>query len=401
MLKQTVESKDTTTRLRPSGYYIPNLGTYPEFIFEHEADRLLTISFSFRPPLIPPKSIRKPLELKELNKISVKAVFGYSKYSKRATQIYLQSAEFELLPYKMTFNKLNGKVRYKVSFTKNGMEEPGLSGLNIFKFYDILVPSLSLRRKIKAPHWNLTDIFSFEITYLFERLVYYIGPLREWLIRFPPAGGELPADAGIKGERAIDILWMTRGRKGKELRAKVNYWLKEFGFAEKAKVKQAMENHYQMLVKPFPERPLEVNIADIGFGASQVLPIIVEGFYAGTGSTLLVEQPEIHLHPKAQALLGDLFIDIAKEKKTLIVETHSEHLLSRVRRRIAENKNKIKRENVAIYFFTIKEGRTHIQPIQLNELGQFEFEEWPEDFFDADYKEASAHFEAIIKAKAG
>jgi predicted ATPase len=192
---------------------------------------------------------------------------------------------------------------------------------------------------------------------------------------------------------------MARGKKRKELRDKTNYWLRKFGFASKAEVKQVMENYYQMIVELVPK--LKVNFADIGFGASQVIPIVVEGFHAPPGSTLLLEQPEIHLHPKAQADLGDLFIEIAKENKTLIVETHSEHLLSRVRRRIAEPEGKIKREDVAIYFFTLKEGRTQIQEIQLNELGQFEFEEWPEDFFEEDYKEASAHFEAIAKAKAG
>lgn len=394
MLKQTIESKDTTTRLRSSGYYTPNLGTYPEFVFEHKANNLLTISFSFRPPLIPPKSIREPLELKDLDNISVKAIFGYNK---KVAQIYLQNAEFELLPYKMTFNKLNGKARYKVSLIRNGVEELGLSGLNVLKFYDVLVPTLSLRRKIKESHWDLTNIFSFEIDYLFERRVYYIGPLREWPRRFYPASGETPGDVGLRGEKAIDVLRMIRGKKGRELRAKVNYWLKEFGFAEKTKVRQAMENYYQMLVTPFPEQPkLEVNIADIGFGASQVLPIVVEGFYADPGSTLLIEQPEIHLHPKAQADLGDLFIDIAKENKVLIVETHSEYLLSRIRRRIAQGE--IKREDVATYFFTLEGGRTHIQEIQINELGQFEFEQWPEDFFAEGFKEASAHFKAIAKA---
>lgn len=393
LLKQTVSSKDTTTPLATTGYYTPNLGPYPDFIFEHKAGKLLTISFSFRPLLMPPKSVLEPLELRELNEISVKTVFGYNK---AATKIYLQSAEFELSAYRMIFSKLNGREKHKVNFLKNGMGGPVLSSMDVSKFYDIFLSSFPFRRKIKVLYMNLVQIFSFEIEHLF-RFVYYIGPLREWPERFHPAAGETPEDVGLRGERAIDVIWMVKGREGKRLEGKTNQWLKEFGFAEKAKVKRVMENYYQMIVEPFPR--LKVNLADIGFGASQVLPIVVEGFYADEGSTLLIEQPEIHLHPKAQAALGDLLIDIAKERKTLIVETHSEHLLSRIRRRIAEGR--IKREDVVIYFFTLKEGRTHIKPIQLNELGQFEFEEWPEDFFAEDYKEATAHFEAIAKAKAG
>lgn len=395
LLKQTASSKEVTTPLVTSGHYTPNLGPYPDFVFEHKADKLLTISFSFQPPLTPPKLLLEPLGLKELKEMSVKAVFGYN----RRKRIYLQNAEFGLPPYKMTFDKVEGQEKHKVKFSKNGAEGPILRA-SVFKFYDIFLPSVSQRSKIKAPHLRLTDIFSNEVELLFENFTHYLGPLREWPERFHPAAGETPEDVGLRGEKAIDVLWLAKRKGAKELLAKTNYWLKEFGFAEKAVVKQVMENYYQMIVNPVPGIPeLEVNFADIGFGASQVLPVIVEGFHADKGSTLLIEQPEIHLHPKAQANLGDLFIAVAKERKTLIVETHSEHLLSRIRRRIAEEQ--VKWENIAIYFFTLKEGKSHIEEIRLNELGQFEFEEWPEDFFEEDYKEASAHFEAIAKAKAG
>jgi len=393
MLKQAAISTDITTPLVSMGYYTPNLGPYPDFIFGHDVDRLLTISLGFHPPVPLPRFVLKQLQLTELPEINFAASFG----CKRRAQIYLQNAEFELPPYKIVLNKLSkiGMGNYEVRFLKDGVAGAPLKGARPRKFYGIGI--FPFRRRIETPYVNLASIFSHEIEFLFEDRLYYIGPLREWPSRVYPAAGETPSDVGVRGEKAIDLLWMEKQQKKKGLINTVNHWLKEFGFADKTKVKKVMENYYQMLVEPV--LGLEVNFADIGFGASQLLPIIVEGFHAPGGSTLLVEQPEIHLHPKAQALLGDLFVDITKEMKALIVETHSEYLLSRVRRLIAEGR--IKREDVAIYFFTLKEGGTHIQEIQLNELGQFEFEQWPEDFFAEDLKEAAAHFEAMAKAKIG
>lgn len=393
MLKQATVSTDITTPLVPMGYYTPNLGPYPDFIFGHDIERFLTISLSFQPPLQPPKLFLRQLQLRELPEINFAASFG----SKRRAQIYLQNAKFELPPYKIVLNKLSkkGMGNYEVRFLKDGAEGAPLRGTRPRKFYGISI--FPFRRRIEVPYVNLASIFSHEIEFLFEDKLYYIGPLREWPRRVYPAAGETPEDVGARGEKAIDLLWMEKQQKKKGLINTVNHWLREFGFADKTKVLKVMENYYQMLIEFVPK--LEVNLADIGFGASQLLPIIVEGFHAPQGSTLLIEQPEIHLHPKAQALLGDLFVGITKERKTLIVETHSEYLLSRVRRLIAERR--IKREDIAIYFFTLKEGRTHIQEIQLNELGQFEFEEWPEDFFAEDLKEAAAHFQAIAKTKAG
>ena len=100
---------------------------------------------------------------------------------------------------------------------------------------------------------------------------------------------------------------------------------------------------HQIVVK---QNSLDLDITDVGFGVSQVLPVIIQGFLSKERSITLVEQPEIHLHPKMQADLADLFIDIAINKnvkkgsssKYLIIETHSEYLLKRLRRRISENK---------------------------------------------------------------
>jgi predicted ATPase len=111
-------------------------------------------------------------------------------------------------------------------------------------------------------------------------------------------------------------------------------------------------------------------------------------------SAILIEQPEIHLHPGAQSILGDLFIDAATEqkgKRTFIIETHSEHILARVRRRIAEKR--LSKDQVAIYYFNPTSEGTQIQEVTLNEQGQYE--SFPDGFFEEDVMEAFEHLKAL------
>jgi predicted ATPase len=113
---------------------------------------------------------------------------------------------------------------------------------------------------------------------------------------------------------------------------------------------------------------------------------------------LLIEQPEIHLHPKAQATLGDLLMEVVKAgDRQVIVETHSEHLLARIQRRIAEQK--FSHEQVAIYYFEPTPSGTKIHRLELDEYGQL-VEPIPEGFFEEGLEEALAHMKAVGERKA-
>ena len=127
-----------------------------------------------------------------------------------------------------------------------------------------------------------------------------------------------------------------------------------------------------------------VNIPDVGFGISQVLPVIVELFYAPKNSIIFIEQPEIHLHPAAQARLADVIIDAIgmsengeKRNIQVILETHSEHLLRRLQRRMAEKK--LTKEQVKAYFANNNTDPSTLEQLRVDEYGNIE--NWPEDFF--------------------
>lgn len=137
-----------------------------------------------------------------------------------------------------------------------------------------------------------------------------------------------------------------------------------------------------------------MNLADVGFGISQILPIIVQGFTSPPDATLLLEQPEIHLHPKAQFVMGDLLVDIAKTNRRLIIETHSDLLIERVCKHILlKDDTKITPEDIIIYYFEPTKEGTIVRPITVNKNAQYE--DFPEGFFEERFEEALSRAELM------
>jgi len=137
---------------------------------------------------------------------------------------------------------------------------------------------------------------------------------------------------------------------------------------------------------------LRLDISDVGFGISQVLPVIIQAFLSKSDSVLIMEQPEIHLHPKMQADLCDLFISIVNKgriQKRLLIETHSEYLLKRLRRRMAEQ-DLISSKDVSICLFSKTANQyTVVKRIEIEDRGYFE---WPEEFYDGKIYEDTIEF---------
>jgi predicted ATPase len=224
----------------------------------------------------------------------------------------------------------------------------------------------------------------------------HIGPLRPEPERIYQFTGEIPPDVGRDGGNALKILFLDKySASSKNLIGDVNLWLETMGYAlEWDVLKGGMA---QLMLKD--KSGLQINLKDVGFGISQLLPVLIQGYVAEGGQTILMEQPEIHLHPRAQADLGDLFIALAEQKKSLIVETHSEHLMLRLRRRIAEQK--IKKEMVGIYFIEWKDSESVVSRIELDDYWQMvNVPEGFKTFFSDDFEETMKITEEIAKRHA-
>jgi predicted ATPase len=140
-----------------------------------------------------------------------------------------------------------------------------------------------------------------------------------------------------------------------------------------------------------------VSIADVGFGVSQVLPILAVGLLSPKDSILIFEQPEIHLHPKAQVQLGEFFLCLARTGKRILLETHSEHLINRIRRRVVEDKTESMDDWASVLFvYPPKNAEigSEIKTATIDNSG--EIFEWPKDFL----AEGAKDIKAIIQARA-
>lgn len=128
---------------------------------------------------------------------------------------------------------------------------------------------------------------------------------------------------------------------------------------------------FQLQIRKFGPRAKgpSRNLIDVGYGVSQVLPIVTELLLNGPSSMHLIQQPEVHLHPSAQAALGSLFCRIAQPERTLVVETHSDYILDRVRMEVRDGNSNLKPEDVSILFFERKNPGAQIHSLKIDNQG--------------------------------
>jgi hypothetical protein len=212
----------------------------------------------------------------------------------------------------------------------------------------------------------------------------YLGPLREKPRRVYPLSSEPPVDSGPSGEHTAEVILNSPP----ELREMVVSELKRFGYHADLDVRQYRDDAFSLLLKSQRGGP-ELNYTDAGFGLSQLLPLLLAGLRLGEEDWLIAEQPEIHLNPRLQAELGEFFAERAIEGRTIIVETHSEHLLLRVRRLVAEKR--LPASSVAIYYVERDPfGRSTLTFVPLRSNGHIDVDEWPRGFFSDGTREALA-----------
>lgn len=136
-----------------------------------------------------------------------------------------------------------------------------------------------------------------------------------------------------------------------------------------------------------------VSIADVGFGVPQTLPVLVALRAANDGQLVYLEEPETHLHPRAQVKLADILVDAAMRGVRVAAETHSTLLLTAIQTLVA--KGELKPELVRLHWFRRdpRTGATQVTPASLDENGAFG--DWPEDFDDVILKAESAYLDAV------
>lgn len=137
-----------------------------------------------------------------------------------------------------------------------------------------------------------------------------------------------------------------------------------------------------------------VSIADVGFGVSQCLPVLVALLVARENQLVYIEEPEMHLHPRAQVALAEVLADAANRGVRVVIETHSSLLLTGVQALVAEGK--LKPDLVALHWFSLDDkGETHVRSADLDEAGAFG--DWPEDFAEVALDAQARYLDAAEK----
>ncbi|MBP5281710.1 MAG: DUF3696 domain-containing protein [Lachnospiraceae bacterium] len=220
------------------------------------------------------------------------------------------------------------------------------------------------------------------------RSIRYIGPFRDSPSRFYRDFEYGSSGVGVHGEHISNELL----RASSDVMENISKWSKILMGYDIA-LNEITQGIYQIMLRD--ENGVQTNLIDNGFGISQVLPIVTESValmaYQGKESNadkiLLIEQPELHLHPAAQAELAELFVDCVKNNdgKKIIIETHSEHLIRKLQILVASPQCPITRDMVRIYYVDKDEkGEAHPEEMRILENGKFE-NEWPSGFFDKGY----------------
>lgn len=264
-------------------------------------------------------------------------------------------------------------------------------------------------RLIAEANWYLDNFFASSLKYL--------GPLRDApKPLYPLAPAADPHDVGLRGEHTASILELHKNKKiryipssnfeasvidrktvTRTLETAVIDWLQYLGVASSVKSCDQGKLGHELKVR-LSNSGSTHDLTHVGVGVSQVLPILVMCLLADRDSTLVFEQPELHLHPKVQTLLGDFFLSMALCSKQCIVETHSEYFIDRLRFRIAAApREKELNSQTKIYFVEKPFQSSAFREVVINEYGAIS--EWPEGFFDQSQQQAEAILTAALAKK--
>ncbi|MDX8411242.1 MAG: DUF3696 domain-containing protein [Mariprofundaceae bacterium] len=409
LLKQTKNATDRGLVLDFGGGtgQLVNLGSFKDMIHSHDVDAQLKwkIDWTLQKTNISDATKKRTEVLASDSRLAIQSVVHLQNQTLTSDNLEYQFAgfNFSISP------KKEGDTEFQLDAT--------LPEGSDFRFIRNWQRAWSLPGPIKThlfpdqakTYYQNADFLSiFEARY--ESMmdsIYYLGPLREYPKREYPWSGTSPLDVGTRGERTIEaILSATSRDEKRNLRYKspykpfqeiIAYWLKELKLIAEFKIEEIGRgaNLYRAVVRRDARSP-EALLTDVGFGVSQVLPALVMMYYVPEGSTVIMEQPEIHLHPSVQSGLADVILTVSKNRKLqVIVESHSEHMLRRFQRRVAEDS--FPSEEIKLYFCDNVGGQSKLTDLNLDMFG--EILNWPSGFFGDEMTEIAQTRKAILKRK--
>ena len=417
MLKQTVESPDRKAVFYPGGKNSAvQLGSYQEMVFHRDPKN--RISFEYQWNFKNALKLKDPVHEQSFagDTLSFEAEVGLGdkdQHSLVLDHLTYKLHDMEKQTLSIGMRRSETKSEYKVEaeeyslVRQQGRAWAPKAPVRFYGFPDEVV----------AYYQNADFVQELNLTHekLFRSLC-YLGPLRTKAERLYSWTGSEPESVGYAGENTVAAILAARNRKiglvkpgakqaspAKPFEQIIALKLKEMGLIDEFKVNPISKQRQEYEVKVRAKGSQDwVDLPDVGFGISQVLPVLVQCFYAPQGSIIIMEQPEIHLHPSAQAALADVMIDVVNSREDgedrniqLVIETHSEHFLRRLQRRIAEDT--VSKDNVSAYFADVSRTPAKLEPLQLDMFGNIL--NWPENFFGDEMGDITEQAKAAIQKR--
>ncbi|HLE64353.1 MAG TPA: DUF3696 domain-containing protein [Pyrinomonadaceae bacterium] len=388
LMAQTLRSHDAETALVTRGPLI-DAGRYSDLVYNHNANLNITFGLRFHV-----HDIKKRLkQIGEYPPGAIELIFDMPRVGTQSPRLKrFDLYDMYVRPFLRFSRRSEEKFQLSGPYAK-GMTLPEIKAISNARPVNFwFTPANILRSRMTVLRRGKPDIprslpkFSHKFAGLLSAIGYasseinnflsrltYIGPLRENPKRHYEAAGEEPGKVGPRGQYAPHLL-----RSKKNVRQAVNKWIRQFGLGIGFAVEEESRDIFSIVVKGTTPN-VACNLADVGFGASQVFPLIVQAVASEQDGLTIAEQPEIHLNPRLQRVLADLLVSMANGTQHVIVETHSEHIMVRLRRLIAQKK--IEAKDVGIYFIEKANGESIIRPIPVDSIGHIKEHDWPKEFF--------------------
>ncbi|MDF0379314.1 AAA family ATPase [Methylophilus sp. YYY-1] len=292
------------------------------------------------------------------------------KCSKDTEEIYIDTAELVIGDSWIKFKKKANSDQYVVT---SNIHTSKLVGTRKTNFFFAVTP----------PQTDPSDWI--EILFLVDaiqrviesnlRQTMYLGPFRQSPLRRYPFRGSTANEVGAQGEATITMLASEYVQSSdKSHLSQINEWLSTLGLAKNVGVKRVGSSDlFDVSLTLTDDKDLP--IADLGYGLSQVLPVLTQCSFAAKGSTLMFEQPELHLHEGAAKKLSQVFLETSKIKKSnILIETHSKELIYELFEMIKSGDLDI--EDIAIYSVKREGGKSNYDRVKMHfdEDGRFEVE---------------------------
>lgn len=280
------------------------------------------------------------------------------------------------VPINNFFGMYHDLTKFKNEIILNKFFQSISKAIKILEIYNMNLNFLSTRIKYLGPLRSAPRAYH-ERYNLYSRRNSPIGVNGEGLASYLASSESLNKKITYTNPQGISVESSTIDKA-------INEWMNHMNIGENIKVKSIGKIGYDLTLEVNGHRR---DLTAVGVGVSQSLPVIVALLACEPGDIFIVEQPELHLHPDAQADLAD-FLATARPDVCVVLETHSDNILTRIRRRVVEGK--IDKENINIIFVSTEEGGNISTIIPVNDMGKLDY--WPKGFLNGTIDDSRAMF---------